>query len=93
MPWNLAGVSIDSAGVIGGTELTPAALRRCSNLQHRVMDDLGDVAAPVHERHRDPRSGLVGHRELVAATETIRNAVGTWLIPTAAWSCSAAAAP
>ncbi len=26
MPWAMAGVAIDSAGVNGGTELTPAAL-------------------------------------------------------------------
>ncbi|WP_162917383.1 arginase family protein [Dongia deserti] len=81
MLWNLAGVSIDSAGVVGGTELAPSALRRYSRLQQLVTTDLGDVAAPVHDRPRDPRSGLVGHRELVAATEAVRKAFGSWLDP------------
>ena len=79
MPWNLAGIPIDSAGIVGGTELTPGALRQSSRLQQLVAADLGDVAAPVHDPRRDPRSGLVGHRELVAATETIRRAFATRL--------------
>jgi arginase len=81
MPWNLAGISIDSAGVVGGTELTSAALRQYSRLQQLVATDLGDVAAPVHDSRRDARSGLVGHPELVAATKTIRSAFRTRLDP------------
>ena len=74
MPWNLAGVAIDSAGVTGGTELMPAALRQCSRLLRMAAIDHGDVVAPVHDHRRDPASGLVGHREVVAATTTIRSA-------------------
>jgi len=81
MAWTLAGVAIDSAGVVGGTELTPAALRRTSRLQQMAVIDHGDVVAPVHERRRDPRSGLVGHREVVAATGQIRGAFTGWLTP------------
>jgi arginase len=81
MAWALAGVAIDSAGVIGGTELTPAALRTCSRLQGMTGVDHGDLAAPVHDKRRDPRSGLVGHREVVAATGRIRNAFTGWLEP------------
>ena len=81
MPWDMAGVAIDSAGVTGGTELTPAALRRCSQLPRKAAIDHGDVVAPVHDHCRDPRSGLVGHREVVAATETIRSAFLPWLQP------------
>jgi arginase len=81
MPWALAGVAIDSAGVIGGTELTPAALRKFSRLQQMVAIDHGDVVAPVHDKRRDPRSGLVGHREVVAATKKIRSAFVRWLAP------------
>ena len=81
MPWNLAGVAIDSAGVVGGTELTPAALRKFSRLQQMVAVDHGDVVAPVHEKRRDPRSGLVGHHEVVAATGKIRSAFIKWLAP------------
>jgi arginase len=81
MPWALAGVAIDSAGVIGGTELTPAALRKFSCLQQMVAIDHGDVVAPVHDKRRDPRSGLVGHREVVAATKKIRSAFVRWLAP------------
>src|SRR5687768_874568 len=79
MPWSMAGVAIDSAGVIGGTELTPAALRRYSRLPRMTAIDHGDVVAPVHDHRRDPGSGLVGHREVVAATETIRSAFLPWL--------------
>src|SRR5262245_35204699 len=81
MPWDLAGVSIDSAGVVGGTELTPAALRAASNLQRMVATDRGDIVATIHDSRRDPNSGLVGHRELVAATKSIRRAFNTWLTP------------
>jgi len=81
VPWSLAGVAIDSAGVTGGTELTPAALRRCSRLPRMAAIDHGDVFAPVHDHRRDPAGGLVGHREVVAATETIRAAFLPWLQP------------
>lgn len=74
MAWDLAGVAIDSAGLVGGTELTPAALRRFSHLGALVERDRGDIAAPVHDNRRDPASGLVGHAEVVAATTTIRDA-------------------
>src|SRR5688572_10593210 len=43
--------------------------------------DHGDVFAPVHDHRRDPAGGLVGHREVVAATETIRAAFLPWLQP------------
>src|SRR5215470_11446686 len=79
MPWNLAGVSIDSAGVAGGTELTPSALRNCSRLADLVRVDHGDITAPIHDQRRDPRSGLVGHREVVAATANIRGQSAPWL--------------
>ncbi|HEV8391745.1 MAG TPA: arginase family protein [Dongiaceae bacterium] len=81
MPWTLAGVAIDSAGVVGGTELTPAALRKQSRLQRMAKLDHGDIVAPVHDKRRDPRSGLVGHREVVAATEKIRSDFTSWLAP------------
>jgi arginase len=81
MSWSTAGVAIDSAGIIGGTELTPVALRRHSRLQQMVAVDHGDLIAPVHDKRRDPRSGLVGHREVVAATGSIRGAFAGWLTP------------
>jgi arginase len=81
MPWDLAGVAIDSAGIVGGTELTPAALREFSRLRQMTAVDHGDIVAPVHDKRRDPRSGLVGHREVVAATEKIRSAFASWLAP------------
>jgi arginase len=81
MPWSMAGVAIDSAGVTGGTELTSAALRHYSRLPRMAAIDHGDVLAPVHDHRRDPGSGLVGHREVVAATETIRSAFLPWLQP------------
>ncbi len=81
MPWALTGVAIDSAGIVDGTELTPAALRKHSRLQQMVAIDHGDLAAPVHDKRRDPRSALVGHREVVAATGSIRAAFSRWLTP------------
>jgi arginase len=79
MAWNLAGVAIDSAGVVGGTELTAQALRRVSGIGALAAKDFGDLAAPVHDPRRDPASGLVGHGEVVAATRTIRAASRDWL--------------
>ncbi len=81
MPWDLAGVSIDSAGVVGGTELAPAALRKFSRLGQMVVTDHGDVVVPVHDKRRDPSSGLVGHREVVAVTGKIRGAFTPRLAP------------
>jgi arginase len=46
-----------------------------------VAVDRGDLAASVHDSRRDPRSGLVGHREVVAATRTIRDTFTRWLEP------------
>jgi arginase len=48
-------------------------------LQAIVAVDHGDLAAPVHDSRRNARSGLVGHREVVAATQTIRNTSARWL--------------
>lgn len=81
MPWDLAGIAIDSAGVTGGTELTAGALRRYSNLGKLAARDLGDLAAPIHDAKRDPVSGLVGHAEMVAVTEKIRDQFAAWLAP------------
>jgi len=81
MSWSMAGVAIDSAGIVGGTELTPAALRKHSRLQQMVVVDHGDLIAPVHDKRRDPSSGLVGHRDVVAATGSIRGAFTEWLTP------------
>jgi arginase len=81
MAWNLAGVAIDSAGISGGTELTPAALRRLSGIGQLAASDLGDLAAPVHDAARDAASGIVGHREVVMATEIIRRRFSQWLDP------------
>lgn len=80
MTWNLAGVAIDSAGIAGGTERTPAALRRLSDLGN-LAHDLGDLAAPVHDPRRDPATGIVGHAEVVAATAAIRARSADWLAP------------
>jgi arginase len=46
-----------------------------------VAVDHGDLATPVHDNRRDPRSGLVGHCEVVAATGKIRTAFIRWLEP------------
>lgn len=81
MPWDLAGIAIDSAGITGGTELAPGTLRRYSDLSRLAARDLGDLAAPIHDSRRDPASGLVGHAEMVAATEKIRSQFGAWLAP------------
>lgn len=81
MTWDLAGVEIDSAGIVGGTELTPARLRALSRLGALAARDHGDIAAPVHDPKRDTASGLVGHADVVAATARIRSAFNAWLEP------------
>lgn len=80
MTWNLAGIAIDSAGIAGGTEHTPATLRRLSDLGN-LAHDFGDLAAPVHDPRRDPATGIVGHAEVVAATAAIRARSADWLAP------------
>lgn len=80
MAWNLAGVAIDSAGIVGGTERTPEALRRLSGIG-TLATDLGDLPAPVHDPIRDAATGIVGHAEVVAATATIRARFKEWLAP------------
>ena len=40
MPWDLAGIAIDSAGITGGTELAPGTLRRYSDLSRLAARDL-----------------------------------------------------
>ena len=47
MTWDLAGVAIDSAGVVGGTELTAGALRRFSRLGALVERDHAKAAARI----------------------------------------------
>src|SRR5262245_10990526 len=81
MSWAVAVIAIISAGVVSGSELTTAALRQYSRLRRMTALDHGDVVAPVHDKQRDPRSGLVGHGEVVAATGGIRSAFIRWLEP------------
>lgn len=81
MPWSLAGIAVDSAGIVGGTELAPGRLRELSRLSALAAEDHGDLAAPIHDPKRDTASGLVGHADVVAATARIRTAFNAWLEP------------
>jgi hypothetical protein len=71
MSWSLAGVAIDSAGIVGGTELTPAALRKHSRLQRMVAVDHGDLVTLARQATR-PAQWAGRASRVVAATGIIR---------------------
>ncbi|HEY5142824.1 MAG TPA: arginase family protein [Solirubrobacteraceae bacterium] len=74
--WAVLGVPIDSVGRAGGTEHAPAALRRAGIVGALGARDAGDVAVRIRGEERDPRTGIVGARDVLAMTPAIRAAVG-----------------
>ncbi len=74
-PWAVLGVPIDSVGHAGGTERAPAALREAGIVTALGARDAGDVAVRIRGEVRDPRTGIVGARDVLAMTPAIRAAV------------------
>ena len=74
-PWAVLGVPIDSVGRAGGTEHAPAALRDAGIVAALGARDAGDVAVRIRGEARDPATGIVGSRDVLAMTPAIRAAV------------------
>ncbi len=73
--WAVLGVPIDSVGRAGGTEHAPAALREAGIVAALGARDAGDVAVRIRGESRDPRTGIVGARDVLAMTAAIRATV------------------
>ncbi|HVP02978.1 MAG TPA: arginase family protein [Solirubrobacteraceae bacterium] len=73
--WAVLGVPIDSAGRPGGTERAPAALRAAGLVAALGARDAGDVAVRIRGTRRDPRTGILASRDVLAVTPAVRRAV------------------
>jgi arginase len=69
------GVSIDSVGRSGGTELAPKALRSLGLVEALGGTDAGDLDVSIRGDDRDPVTGIVASDDVLATSETIRAAV------------------
>jgi arginase len=72
-------VPIDSVGGSGGTERAPAALRDLGMSAALGATDAGDLDVQIHGDLRDPATGIVGSRDVLATTSTLRDAVASSL--------------
>jgi arginase len=72
-PLTLLGVPIDSVGIVGGTELGPAALREL--LGADGFEDAGDTRQQIHGLERDPRNGWLAFDDVLAMTVEVRERV------------------
>jgi arginase len=71
----MIGVPIDSIGQAGGTELTPAVMRRSGLARAIGARDAGDLDVRITGLERDAETGIVGYASVVKATEGIREGV------------------
>ncbi len=69
----VVGVPIDSLGTPGGTELSPAALRRAGVVERLAAEDAGDLDVRIVGAERDPASGIVGYPTVVTTCEGVRD--------------------
>ncbi len=72
-PLTLLGVPIDSVGIVGGTELGPAALRKL--LGTDGFGDAGDTSQQIHGLERDPENGWLAFDDILLMSEEVRSAV------------------
>ncbi len=71
----ILGVPIDSVGRAGGTELAPRALRELGLVAALGAQDGGDLDVTIRGEERNPETGIVGSRDVLATTATLRAAV------------------
>jgi arginase len=69
--WAMLGVPLDSSGELRGEARAPAALRAAGLGELGSVEDAGDLDVAIADPARDPASGVIGIRDLVAASETI----------------------
>ncbi len=75
MSWVAVGVPIDSVGRAGGTEHAPAALREAGLVERLGIADRGDLDVRIRGDERDPETGILGSQDVLAMTETVREAI------------------
>jgi arginase len=73
-PLTFVGVPIDSVGRSGGTEHAPDALRELRLPAALGADDGGDLEVRIRGEERDPETGIVASRDVLATTATLRAA-------------------
>ena len=78
--WTALGVPIDSVGLVGGTELAPAALREAGLVERLGIADRGDVDVHIRQEARDPETGIVGSDDVLAMTVAVRSAVRSMVV-------------
>jgi arginase len=76
--WFLLGAPWDCSGTGRGEQAAPAALRR-AGLSTLVAHDLGDAAAVIDSRRRDPDTGILALPETVRAAEALGEALAAGL--------------
>jgi arginase len=75
--FDLIGIPIDSVGRSGGTELAPGVLRELGLAAAVGAGDRGDLDLSIRGDERDLESGIIASADVLAATKSIRSAVGT----------------
>ncbi|MBK9122062.1 MAG: arginase family protein [Chloroflexi bacterium] len=74
-PTVVLGLPIDCTGIFAGCERAPAALRAAGLVTHLGLPDLGDLPIRIDDPTRDPATGMIGYRQVVAVSHVIRDAV------------------
>ena len=69
--WTAIGARLDSAGVGEGEERGPAALRAAGLIDGLDAADRGDISTTIGSSVRDPASGLIGYRDVLAASREL----------------------
>lgn len=73
------GAPLDGSGTRRGEVRAPAALRAAGLVERVGAVDFGDLDVRVDDAQRDPDAGVIGYRDLVSASCTIRDAVASAL--------------
>jgi arginase len=77
--FTLLGAPINSAGRFTGVERMPAALRAAGLVERLGLRDQGDLPTIIDDAVRDPQTGLIGFRQICAASALVRGTVGELL--------------
>lgn len=75
----IIGAPLDGSGTGRGEVRAPARLRAAGLAARLGAQDFGDLAIAIDDPARDPGTGIIGYRRLVAASRTLRDAVGSAL--------------
>jgi arginase len=78
-PLLVVGAPLEGSGTGRGEARAPAALRAAGLVERVGAVDFGDLAVRVDEPARDPATGVVGLRDLVSGSRTIRDATASAL--------------